>query len=60
MDTILFYRTLTEQKPILYGDEISPPVRFVLMTASILKIDIDFRKIDLFKTENRSDFFKKV
>ncbi|XP_045778002.1 glutathione S-transferase E14-like isoform X3 [Maniola jurtina] len=46
--------------PIVYGDEISPPVRFVTMTASILGIDLDFHKIDLFKNENRSESFMKI
>ncbi|CAH2240912.1 jg9647 [Pararge aegeria aegeria] len=46
--------------PILYGDEISPPVRFVTMTASFLGIDLDFRKIDLFQNENRTEYFKKI
>lgn len=47
-------------KPILYGDEASPPVRFAMMTASLANIDIEFKKIDLFKGENRTEFYKKV
>ncbi|XP_030030115.2 glutathione S-transferase 1-like isoform X1 [Manduca sexta] len=50
----------TSKKLILYGDEISPPVRFVMMTASMLNIDYTFHKIDLFKSENKSDFYKKI
>ncbi|XP_031765891.1 glutathione S-transferase 1-like isoform X2 [Galleria mellonella] len=49
-----------ENKPILYGDEVSPPVRFVLMTASVLGIDLKFHHIDLFCSENKSDFFTKI
>ncbi|KAJ0174367.1 hypothetical protein K1T71_010513 [Dendrolimus kikuchii] len=49
-----------ENKPILYGDEVSPPVRFVMITAAILKTDLEFRQIDLFKAENKSDFFTKI
>ncbi|XP_050550749.1 glutathione S-transferase 1 isoform X2 [Spodoptera frugiperda] len=47
-------------KPILYGDEASPPVRFAMMTASLANIDIEFKKIDLFKGENRTEFYKKI
>ncbi|XP_046970298.1 glutathione S-transferase E14-like [Vanessa cardui] len=55
-----YARTSSFVKPIVYGDEVSPPVRFVLMTASILKIDIEFHKIDLFKNENRTDFYREI
>ncbi|KAJ8717579.1 hypothetical protein PYW07_005509 [Mythimna separata] len=48
------------KKPILYGDEASPPVRFAMMTASLLNIDLEFHYIDLFKAENRSEFYKKI
>ncbi|CAH2089097.1 unnamed protein product [Euphydryas editha] len=53
-------KSTNNNKPILYGDEISPPVRFVMMTASVLNIDIQFHKIDLFKNENRSEFYRKI
>ncbi|XP_069361330.1 glutathione S-transferase E14-like isoform X1 [Maniola hyperantus] len=46
--------------PIVYGDEISPPVRFVTMTASFLGIELNFRKIDLFQNENKSESFMKI
>ncbi|XP_075981432.1 glutathione S-transferase 1-like [Anticarsia gemmatalis] len=49
-----------QRKPILYGDEASPPVRFVMITASLLKTELDFHKIDLFKGENKLDFYKKI
>ncbi|XP_050352192.1 glutathione S-transferase E14-like [Nymphalis io] len=53
-------KTASYVKPIVYGDEVSPPVRFVMMTASILNIDIEFHKIDLFKNENRTDFYREI
>ncbi|XP_063830472.1 glutathione S-transferase E14-like isoform X1 [Ostrinia nubilalis] len=46
--------------PVLYGDEASPPVRFVMMTASILKIQLDFRKVDLFLGENKTELYSKI
>lgn len=48
------------KKPVLYGDEASPPMRFAMMTASILNIDLEIHKIDLFNAENRTEFYKKV
>ncbi|CAH0589915.1 unnamed protein product [Chrysodeixis includens] len=48
------------KKPILYGDIASPPVRFTMMTASVLNIDLDFHNINLFKAENKTDFYKKI
>lgn len=57
----LFFRSLTiGDKLILYGDEASPPVRFVQMTASILGIVVDFRTVDLFSGENKTEFYKNV
>ncbi|XP_013137132.1 PREDICTED: glutathione S-transferase 1-1-like isoform X2 [Papilio polytes] len=47
-------------KLILYGDEASPPVRFVQMTASILGIVLDFRTVDLFSGENKTEFYKNI
>lgn len=47
-------------KPIFYYDDISPPVRSVLMLIDELKIDVEYKFIDLFKGENRSDEFFKV
>nr|NP_001299034.1 glutathione S-transferase 1-1 [Papilio xuthus]BAM18515.1 glutathionetransferase [Papilio xuthus] len=47
-------------KLILYGDEASPPVRFVQMTASILGINLDFRNVDLFGGENKTEFYKNI
>nr|XP_026492644.1 glutathione S-transferase E14-like [Vanessa tameamea] len=55
-----YVKTASFVKPILYGDEVSPPVRFVMMTASILNIDIEFHKIDLFKNENRTAFYREI
>ncbi|CAG5019888.1 unnamed protein product [Parnassius apollo] len=50
----------TTQKMILYGDEVAPPVRFALMTASILGVELDFRRIDLFASENKTESYKKI
>ncbi|XP_047996845.1 glutathione S-transferase E14-like isoform X2 [Leguminivora glycinivorella] len=47
-------------KLILYGDEVSPPVRFALMVASMLDIKLDYQHIDLFKAENKSPFYTKI
>ncbi|XP_073954196.1 glutathione S-transferase 1-like isoform X2 [Choristoneura fumiferana] len=47
-------------KLVLYGDEASPPVQFVMMAGSMLNIEMDFRHIDIFKAENRSDFYTKI
>lgn len=44
-------------KPTLYYDDISPPVRSVLMLINELKIDVNLQHIDLFKGEHRSDEF---
>ncbi|XP_059046599.1 glutathione S-transferase E14-like [Achroia grisella] len=49
-----------ENKPVLYGDEVSPPVRFVLMTASVLDIELKFHHIDLFCSEHRTKFYTKI
>jgi len=35
-------------KPILYYDEVSPPVRSVLMLINVLNIDVELKLIDLF------------
>lgn len=47
-------------KPILFYDDISPPVRSVLMLINELKIEVDYKFVDLFKGENRSEEFFKV
>ncbi|XP_063626346.1 glutathione S-transferase E14-like [Cydia splendana] len=47
-------------KLILYGDEASPPVRFALMVASVLKIKLEYQHVDLFKAENKSPFYTKI
>ncbi|CAK1584100.1 unnamed protein product [Parnassius mnemosyne] len=48
------------QKMILYGDEVAPPVRFALMTAFVLGVEFDFRRIDLFASENKTELYKKI
>ncbi|XP_037873489.1 glutathione S-transferase 2 isoform X2 [Bombyx mori] len=49
-----------KKPPILYGDEVSPPVRFVMMTAAHLNIQLDFHPIDLFKSEHKMDAFNQI
>lgn len=46
--------------PVLYYDNISPPVRAVLMTIKALDYKITLKKIDLFKVEQRSASFLEV
>ncbi|CAK1550264.1 unnamed protein product [Leptosia nina] len=55
-----YSKSLKISKPVLYGDEVSPPVRFVMMTASLLKIELEFIQIDLFSGENRSESYAKI
>lgn len=38
-------------KPILYYDESSPQVRAILMAISALKVDVNFKQIDISKGE---------
>ncbi|KAI5636533.1 glutathione S-transferase 1-like isoform X1 [Phthorimaea operculella] len=61
---IYFQRSLsnvsTTDKMVLYGDKASPPVRFVLMTASHLQIDVNFQQIDLFQGEQKGGLFTKI
>lgn len=47
-------------KPILFYDEISPPVRSVLLLIKALKIDVDLDYIDLFKRGHLTEEFVKV
>lgn len=47
-------------KPVLYGDIRSPPVRSVLLLVDELKIDIEFKKINLFKQEHLTPEYLKV
>ncbi|KOB78695.1 Glutathione S-transferase [Operophtera brumata] len=44
----------------LYGDMASPPVRFVLVTATLLGTKLKFQNIDLFKSENKTDWYRKI
>ncbi|XP_072942791.1 glutathione S-transferase 1-like isoform X1 [Epargyreus clarus] len=61
-----FYSSYTKTSPlnnkkiVLYGDEASPPVRFVLMTASVLDIKIDYHEIDIFIGKQKSEFYKNI
>jgi glutathione S-transferase len=50
-----------DDKPVLYYDECSPPVRSVLLTIAALGIeDIQLRKVALFEREHLKDDFLKV
>lgn len=49
-----------KMKPILFYDEISPPVRSVLLLIKALKIDVDLDYIDLFKRGHLTEEFVKV
>lgn len=45
---------------ILYGTEVSPPCRSVLLTARALKIKIELKHVDLVKQENKTEEFLKM
>lgn len=47
-------------KPIIYGHLVSPPVRGVMLLARYMKLDVEFRKVDLFKGEHLAPDFIKV
>ncbi|XP_060805658.1 glutathione S-transferase 1-like, partial [Amyelois transitella] len=49
-----------DKKPTLFGDEASPPVRFVMMTASALNIEYKLHRVDLFCSEHKSEFYTKI
>ncbi|XP_055921906.1 glutathione S-transferase 1-like [Eupeodes corollae] len=46
-------------KIILYGIEASPPVRAVLLTLEALKLDYEFKLVNLLTGENKSEEFEK-
>lgn len=46
--------------PVLYVDEASPPARFVMMTASLLNIELHIKTIDLFAGEHKKLAYTKV
>ncbi|XP_045502067.1 glutathione S-transferase E14-like [Colias croceus] len=52
-------QTMSE-KPVLYADEASPPVRFVMMTASLLDIELIVNKVDLFTSEQKTEEYYKI
>ncbi|XP_041985102.1 glutathione S-transferase E14-like [Aricia agestis] len=51
---------MSRNKLVLYGDDASPPVRFVRMTACMLDIPLEYRLVDLFKGEHRTEEYKKI
>ncbi|XP_045486863.1 glutathione S-transferase E14-like isoform X2 [Pieris rapae] len=50
----------TQRLPILYVDEASPPARFVMMTAYLLNIKLEIRKINLFAGEHKDISYAKI
>ncbi|CAF4876661.1 unnamed protein product [Pieris macdunnoughi] len=50
----------TRSMPILYVDEASPPARFVMMTAYLLNIELEIRKINLFAGEHKDISYAKI
>lgn len=47
-------------KPILYGTVTSPTVRAVLLTLKALKVDFDFRVVNVLRGENLSGTYQKM
>lgn len=47
-------------KPIIYGHLVSPPVRSVMLLVRQLKLDVDFKLVNLFKREHLAPEFVKV
>ncbi|CAD7083103.1 unnamed protein product [Hermetia illucens] len=46
-------------KPIVYGTIVSPPVRSVLLTASALNLEIDFKEVSLTKKQHLTEEYLK-
>lgn len=53
-------KSRVEMKPILYYDEISPPVRSVLLLIRALEIDVDRKYVNLFERGHLDEEFIKV
>ncbi|XP_053614947.1 glutathione S-transferase 1-like isoform X2 [Plodia interpunctella] len=53
-------KPLFDEKPTLFGDEASPPVRFVMMTASALNVEYKLHRVDLFCSEHKSEFYTRI
>lgn len=53
-------KSRVEMKPILYYDEISPPVRSVLLLIRALEIDVDLKYVNLFERGHLDEEFIKV
>lgn len=50
----------TEQKPILYSMDFSPPARTVWLTAKYIGLDLDVRNVNFFCREQLTDTFLQV
>lgn len=46
--------------PILYGSDMSPPVRAVLLTGYALDVELDLKEINLMEKEHLTPEFLKV
>uniref|UniRef100_T1GW10 Glutathione S-transferase 1-like n=1 Tax=Megaselia scalaris TaxID=36166 RepID=T1GW10_MEGSC len=47
-------------KPILYGFDLSPPVRAVLLTAKALDLDFEYKQVNTYLGENKTaEYLKK-
>ena len=44
----------------LYGSPFSPPCRVVSLTLDVLGLDYDYKNIDLFAGENKTEDYLKV
>jgi hypothetical protein len=53
-------KKVIKMKPILYFDNISPPVRSVLLLIEALSIDVDYEFVDLFAQEHLAADYVKV
>lgn len=47
-------------KPVLHGLEMSAPCRLVLASAKIVGLDLEFKNVDLFSNEHKSEAYLKV
>ena len=48
------------EKPIIFIDKRSPPVRSVLMLVDMLNIDADFQNVNIFTGEQFGEEFLRV
>lgn len=46
-------------KPILYGNDLSPPVRAVLFTVNAIGLDFNYHEVKVFENEHLSEEYVK-